>query len=80
VLDHGKKRAVAIVRKGLRLAGTKETERNALPKSDSRKALLTLAIKRATGVPLRWVSVATRAKRRRRPNRAQRKRNCNERW
>ena len=54
--DHGEKRAEAIVRKGLRLTGMKEQQLDAIAKGDSRKALIALAVKRETGVPLRWIA------------------------
>jgi putative transposase len=56
VQDHGEKHAEAIVKNGLRLMKIKESELDALPKSDSRKALIALAAKRETGVPLRWIA------------------------
>jgi hypothetical protein len=54
--DHGEKRGEAIVKKGLRLTGLKEIDLDVLPKGDARKALIALAVKRETSMPLQWIA------------------------
>ncbi len=55
VREHGKARAEEIVRRGLVLLEIAEADLPALPKSDWRKRLIALAVKRETPMKLSWV-------------------------
>ncbi len=44
-----------IAKKGLLLIGLEEKELDKIAKGDQRKALVALAIKQETGVPLKWI-------------------------
>jgi putative transposase len=56
IKGHGEKRAEAIVRKGLQVTGLTEPELKTTPKSDPRKTMIALAVKRETGMSLKWIA------------------------
>ena len=57
VKAHSQSRAEQLVARGLEVCALKREDLSDLPKGDKRKALIALAVKRETTVPMRWIAL-----------------------